>query len=433
MKVAICGIRGIPACYGGFETFAEELALRLVAAGHQVAVYGRSHVIRETDRVYRGIEIRLLPAPRHKYLETPLHSLLSFLDLAVRAIASAIPFRSKWIGSTLWFKHEAGELVDPPDVVLVCNAANSPFIWLLRLVGIPVVINVDGIERKRAKWNALGRLWYRLGERCAVWFASAVVADAEVISKYYRASYGAKSTVIGYGCNPADLKLLDWKLNDHPRLGSDTADAAHALSARPSPLDVGENELLAGWGIRPGRYLLYVSRFEPENNGHVVLEAYAKLPVEIRRQLPLVMVGDAPYATAYKRRLREIAAEGVLFTGFQFGKPYRTLQKGAFLYIQATEVGGTHPALVEAMGYGNCVLANETPENVEVLASAGVFYSRNSSEHLAREIHTLYQDERQVWAFRRAACERATTRFDWAQITTDYLTLFDRIVNGIEK
>ncbi|MCB0325812.1 MAG: glycosyltransferase, partial [Bdellovibrionales bacterium] len=109
-KVALCGIRGIPACYGGFETFAEELCPRLVERGYEVVVYGRSHVISHSEPLYKGVELRLLPAPKHKYLETPVHTIRSFLDL--------------------WRR--------PVDCVLLCNAANSPFIPIARLRGIPV-------------------------------------------------------------------------------------------------------------------------------------------------------------------------------------------------------------------------------------------------------------------------------------------------------
>ena len=114
MKIAICGTRGIPACYGGFETFAEQLATRLVERGHDVVVYGRKHVIDWDQPFYKGVKIRLLGAPRHKYLETPVHALASYVEL----------------------------LRNKVDVVLSCNAANSPFLWVLNLGGMPVAVNL---------------------------------------------------------------------------------------------------------------------------------------------------------------------------------------------------------------------------------------------------------------------------------------------------
>jgi len=134
MKLAILGTRGIPARYGGFETFAEELSRRLAARGHQVTVYCRS---RYPEAFYHGVRLRYLPTIRHKYLDTVVHTFLSTLDLLIRR----------------------------QDVALYCNAANALFTFLPRLLGIPVALNVDGLERKRRKWSWLGRSWYELSER----------------------------------------------------------------------------------------------------------------------------------------------------------------------------------------------------------------------------------------------------------------------------
>src|SRR6185369_10102090 len=181
--------------------------------------------------------------------------------------------------------------------------------------------------------------YYRLGEWCAVKIADAVVADAEVVAAYYRERYAATPVVIPYGGDPTP-------------------------PASPT--------ILERWQLAPGSYVLYVSRLEPENNADVVIRAFRGLHTDAR----LVIVGDAPYADAYKRTLHELSAGDarIVFTGYQFGDAYRMLQRNAACYVQATEVGGTHPALVEAMGAGRCVIANATPENLEVIGDAGLAY-----------------------------------------------------------
>ncbi len=383
LRLAICGIRGIPACYGGFETFAEELSSRLVARGHDVVVYGRRHVISNSfhaqrDTEYRGVDIRLLWAPQRKYLETPVHTLLCLLDL----------------------------LCNPVDVVLVCNAANSPFIWLLRLFGIPVAVNVDGIERLRKKWNVLGRWWYYLGERCSVWFASRVIADAQVIRDYYFKRYRCDACVIPYGFNAGEQAIIASKL----------ASTSFAEQAAGVPTC---QEL----GLTPGRYLLYVSRLEPENNAHVVIEAYNSLPQHLKT-MPLLIVGDAPYAKEYIAMLKRKAGKGVVFAGFRFGPRYAELQLYSYLYVQATEVGGTHPALVEAMGFANCVVANDTPENREVLGDSGLFYEKNNSTSLRLIFEQLLGEESLICNYRQRAFKRATDRYNWEIITDLYERLF---------
>lgn len=359
LRIALLGTRGIPARYGGFETFAEELSTRLARRGYTVEVFCRRFYGSQDDcKSYRGVLLRYAWSVRHKYLETPLHAFFSNLSLV----------RSRC------------------DVALLCNAANSPFAWMIRLLGIPLAINVDGIERERAKWNWLGRLWYLLGERSSVLFASRVIGDAVVIQEYYKERYGCSAVMIPYG----------------------------ATAVRKEP-----GTVLNSFGLTPDNYILYVSRLEPENNALGVIQAYASLTTDV----PLVIVGDAPYAEEYKRSLREAANEKVIFTGYQFAEAYQELQSNCLMYIQATEVGGTHPALIEAMAYGNCVIANGTPENREVLGSAGYIYEKNNFTDLARCIANAMSDPIERGALKVKAKERANQLYDWEKITDQYESL----------
>ncbi len=363
LRIALLGTRGIPARYGGFETFAEELSVRLVDRGHKVTVFGRRRFFSASraPEPYKGIERYESPTIMHKYLETPLHALTSFLCL-------------------LFMQY---------DVVLLCNAANSPFAWLARLKGIPLLINVDGIERRRTKWNMFGKLWYRLGELCSVAFATRIISDAHVIEKYYLRTYGAGCDVITYGAS------------------------AIAMEA---------GALLQKYGLEPGKYLLYVSRLEPENNALGVIEAYCQAGTS----MPLVIVGDAPYAKEYIEKLKRSSNSRVVFTGFQFGANYRELRNHCYLYIQATQVGGTHPALVEAMAYGNCIVANATPEHFEVLGGTGMYYWRNDFVHLAQCLRELVGKPEMVRDYGQAAKQRAEQRYRWEHITDSYEELLRR-------
>lgn len=386
MKIAILGTRGIPARYGGFETFAEELAKRLATAGHDVEVHCRSFLYPEAATGGEGVSVpgvRLifLPAIRTKHLETISHTFFSVLNLTFRALRG-----------------------EAPDVALVCNGANAPIVWILRLLGIPYAINVDGIERKRGKWGRLGALWYLLGEWCSARLSPVVVSDADVIRDYYRQSYGVDSEVITYGFRDSYAGEVEEKLSSgvsSPRI----------------------NEKLAQFGLRSGEYILYVSRLEPENNAHRVIEAYGML----KNPPPLVVVGNAPYASSYIRSLRAISRGDVRFYGFQFGASYELLQLGALLYIQATEVGGTHPALVESMGFGNCVLANQTPENAEVLGESGVLYKFNDSADLAKNLELLLGRRESIQHYRKLARKRVEERYSWENLTRSYLELFSRM------
>lgn len=369
LRIALLGTRGIPARYGGFETFAEQLSTRLVARGHQVTVYGRCRFFGGWGRreSYRGVERRETPTIFHKYLETPLHALTSFLDM----------------------------LFQRCDVMLVCNAANSPLAPILKLKRRPLLINVDGIERNRAKWNSLGKLWYRLGERCSVLLATRLVSDADVIADYYREEYGCESEVIPYGVHP-----------------------------QPRP----PGEVLARFGLQPKGYILYVSRLEPENNALGVIEAYNALAEKDPAIIPLVIVGDAPYATEYKERLKSTACSKVVFTGFQFGEAYEELQSNCRMYVQATEVGGTHPALIESMSYGNCVVANGTPENLEVIGDAARSFPKNDFTELSAIMGELLSDPEQARALGERARARALSMYSWDAVVSKYEALFASLV-----
>ncbi|MBI5289837.1 MAG: glycosyltransferase, partial [Chloroflexi bacterium] len=178
-----------------------------------------------------------------------------------------------------------------------------------------------------------------------------------------------------------------------------------------------------GLGLEPERYVLYVARLEPENNAHKVIEAFEG----VRADLKLAIVGGAPYATEYIERLKSTADGRVKFLGFVYGDGYRALQQSAFCYVQATEVGGTHPALIEAMGYGNCVLAYGTPENREVLGDGGMLF--DSVPDLRAKLQALADDPESRLPYRVRAMERAA-RYSWETVTDQYEALFRDMVAG---
>lgn len=364
MKIAILGTRGIPANYGGFETFAEELSSRLVQRGHEVVVYGRTNNIAHRGPSYRGVRLVLLPTIPRKYFDTVAHTLLSVLHI--------LPRRA--------------------DVILICNAANALFTFLPRLAGKKILLNVDGLERQRRKWNSLGRAWYRLSEWLATFLPHGIVSDAEVIREYYRKRYGRDSWCIPYG---ADAERTETRA------------------------------CLDRLGLEPDGYFLYVSRLEPENNAQMVIEAFER--VETSRKL--VMVGDAPYARQYITRLKATRDSRILFPGAIYGAGYKELQSHAFAYIQATEVGGTHPALIEAMGRGCATLYLNTPENAEVAGEAGVAFEKDAQE-LARKITSLLNNEPLRQRLQASARLRILARYNWETVTTQYEEAFQQLLSG---
>ncbi|MBX3278237.1 MAG: glycosyltransferase [Acidobacteria bacterium] len=360
MKIAILGTRGIPGNYGGFETFAEQLGTRLAARGHNVTVYGRKHYATSAERRYRGVELVILPTIRHKYFDTVVHTFLSVLHAAPRRY----------------------------DVILICNAANSIFAFIPRLFGTPTLVNVDGLERKRKKWNRIGQTYYLISEWLSTFLPTGIVTDAQVIQNYYETRYGKRSEMIAYGAE---------------------------VARRAAP------ERVERFGLEPNRYILYVSRLEPENNAHMVIEAYER----VKTDMPLVIVGGAPYAREYIAQIKQTRDPRIRFPGFVFGEDYRALQQNAYCYVHATEVGGTHPALIEAMGAGNCALTLATPENLEVLGDAGIVYS--SCEELTEKLQRVIKDPKIIQEYRARAMARVIQHYNWEQITDQYEMLLARL------
>jgi glycosyltransferase involved in cell wall biosynthesis len=360
VRFAIVGTRGIPARYGGFETFAEELSTRLVERGHQVTVYGRE---RQAGPIYRGVHLQYLPTIRHKYYDTLAHTFLSTVHL---------------LGSRY-------------DALLYCNAANAVFTWMPRVLGMPVALNVDGLERHRKKWNAVAKSWYRISEWLATWMPNIVVTDAQAIAEYYQEIYRRDSVMIPYGAE----------------LGA-----------------VATRDELQKLGLEPQKYFLYVSRLEPENNGLLVREAFERVATDLK----LALVGDAPYAAEYIAQVRDTRDPRIVIPGAIYGQGYRELGSHCFAYIHATEVGGTHPALIEAMGRGALTLYLDTPENTEVAGGAGLPFTAEDLPRVIEHVLTCSEEERGAW--RARAVERVRARYSWDAVTDAYEKLLKGLARG---
>lgn len=354
------GSRGIPASYSGVETAVENLATRLAQRGHAVTVYCRPHAVTWQGDDYKGVRLIRVPTIRTKFLDTFAHTALCTLHMATRV---------------------------RPDVAVYFIAGNSPFVALARAAAIPTILNVDGLDSQRAKWGPRARLYLRGAEWLSARVANRTVTDARVIQRLYAARFGRASTFIPYG---AEL---------------------------PTPAGT---DFLERYGLQDRRYILLVGRLVPENGVHVLIDAYTRLQTD----LPLVIVGDAPYADAYVAALRRSAGRGVIFTGYLFGEGYRQLLNHPYLFVLASGVGGTHPVLTEAMAAGNCIIVNDHAPNLEVLDDAGLSYDgRAGAPDLARVMRRALDDPTLASDLRPRARTRAQACYSWDSVTDAYEAL----------
>jgi glycosyltransferase involved in cell wall biosynthesis len=254
-----------------------------------------------------------------------------------------------------------------------------------------VALNVDGLERHRRKWNRLAKTWYRASEWLATWMPNVVVTDAQRIAEYYRERYHRDSEMIPYGAESGRVETA---------------------------------EVLAQLGLERRGYFLYVSRMEPENNAVPVRQAFERLETSFK----LAMVGDAPYAAEYIRRVRDTKDPRLVIPGAIYGQGYHELGSHCFAYIHATEVGGTHPALIEAMGRGALTLYLDTPENAEVAGGAGLPFTLDRLTSVLDQALHMPEEERENW--RARAAERVRTRYSWEAVTDAYERLLTRLACG---
>jgi glycosyltransferase involved in cell wall biosynthesis len=274
------------------------------------------------------------------------------------------------------------------DVSCYFNVGNSPLTWIPRLGRQRVVLNVDGLDWKRKKWGPSARAYIRWCERWATRFPHRIITDSRRVQQYYREQYGAGSTYIAYGAVPID--------------------------AAPGPY-------LERFGLEPAHYVLVVGRLVPENCAHHLVEAFAGLATDMR----CAIVGDAPYAAEYIRSLRATRDPRVIFTGYAFGDGYRELLSNAYCFVETSEVGGTHPALLEAMAAGRCAIANDTPENLETLGEAGFSYpGALAGAGLRPVLERLLKDPALVAEHGARARERVRAHYSWDAVTDAYERLF---------
>ncbi len=311
MRIALIGTRGVPARYGGFETCVEEVGSRLAAAGHEVVVY-----CRPTDD---GAE----------QLETFKGMQLVHLPVVRKRSLETLAHTS------LSVLHRT---LRDTDAAIVFNAANAPLLPVIRARGIPVATHVDGLEWQRGKWGPTGQRYYRMAESLAVRWSDALIADAQGIADYYSREFSAETELIAYG----------------------------------APITKPEDAVrIAELDLAPGKYHLVVARFEPENHVLEAVQGY----VASRAELPLVVVGSAPYADEYTAKVYAAADDRVrLLGGVWDQEQLDQLYAHALTYLHGHSVGGTNPSLLRAAGAGAYTLAFDVSFNREVIGDQGEYW-----------------------------------------------------------
>lgn len=360
MKLAILGSRGFPSTYGGYETLVRHLAPYLVSAGHEVTVYCRTR--HHARRSWCADGVRCIATPGHdsKSLSTLTFGMTATLDAGFRRF----------------------------DSILVLNIANGFWFPVLRAARTPFAVNTDGIEWERGKWSRIGRTAFRLGADMTARYANALICDSHAIGAIWKERFGRDSTYIPYGA-----PVLE--------------DIAH--------------DRLDTVGLESGTYLLVVARLAPENNVELTLDALELLGNQAPRA---VIVGSANFDSPIEARLRAMTATGrVSWLGHVDDQRLLTqLWAHCGVYVHGHSVGGTNPALLQALGAGAPTLALDTPFNAEVLPFAEDLYPHDASV-LAERIRSVMGSPSRRADMARRGRSVVAERYSWDGVCGDYMNV----------
>ena len=355
-KLAILGTRGIPARYGGFETFAEEISVRLAERGVDVTVYCAAGV-GDKHSFYKGVGLVYLPSPNIGSLTTVMFDLFC-----------------------LWHARKGY------DIVYMLGYGTSMFCFIPRLWGTKVWINIDGVEWARAKWSGPAKAYFKIMETLAMWIPDRLIADAEGIRQFLhgRHKHMPACNVIPYGAPVIEnLQSMD---------------------------------MLTEWNLQPYKYYLVVCRLEPENHLVEIVEGFTAS----KSTFPLIVVGDHQINTAYVHRLKNVSDRRIQFIGTVYDRnKLQSLRYYCKAYFHGHSVGGTNPSLLEALGCGNIVIAHDNLFNREVAGDLEMYF-RGADEipSLVAVVENMNEGQRSDLSTK--ARERINSRYNWDIVTGMY-------------
>lgn len=275
-----------------------------------------------------------------------------------------------------------------PDAALVMNVANGYWLPLLRLFGIPTAVNVDGIEWQRKKWGTVARSVFKVGGRLTAAFATAVVIDAKAIGQYWMQHYGREGVFIPYGGEPSRIQPVQ------------------------------------PW-LRRRKYVLMVARLVPENS----IEPFLEAAEDLSAQYDIVIVGSAGYKGTIEEKLSALSTRkaSVHWLGHvKDDELLESLWQHSGAYFHGHSVGGTNPALVQAMASGAPIVALDTVYNREVLGDAGIF-ALQTKESIAAQIVEMITNSVEQDRLSALARERAAAEYTWPRVCEAYNLLLSRL------
>ncbi len=323
LRIAFIGGRGVVSKYSGVESYYEQVGAELARLGHELTVYCRNYFTPDIDE-HNGMLIRRLPTIRSKHLETVVHTLLSSLHA----------MKSDY------------------DIVHYHCLGPSLFSFLPRLAGKKTVVTVQGLDWQRAKWGWIAARVLRWGEAASVKLPDATMVVSRTLREYFRVHYQRETFYVPNGAT---------------------------LAPQRPPVQ------LTKWGLVPDKYVLFLGRFSPEKNCHLLINAFERIQTDMK----LVLAGGSSHSDAYVDELRSHESPRIRFLPWVSGANLEELLSHAALFVLPSEIEGLSLALLDAMAAGVCVLTSDIAENREVVEGTGFTFQSGDEADLERMLDVL--------------------------------------------
>jgi glycosyltransferase involved in cell wall biosynthesis len=354
LRVAFIGGRGVVSKYSGIESYYEEVGRRLAERGHEVTIYCRNYFTPPQDGLYNGMKLIRLPTVRSKHLETVVHTLVSTVHALVRRF----------------------------DIAHYHALGPALFSYIPRIMGMKTAVTVQGLDWQRKKWGRLAAAVLRMGEHASVKLPNATMVVSRTLHHWYKKAHESETFYVPNG---------------------------GVLRKKREP------RAILGWGLNPGRYVLFLGRFSPEKGCHLLVDAFERLDTDVQ----LVMAGASSYCDDYSHELRKHASDRIRMLDWVSGDDLDELLTNAMIFVLPSDLEGLSLALLDAMGAGLCVLTSDVPENREVVEEAGFTFKRGDAADLAERLKFLIANPRVREAAGTAAKKRIREQYLWDKIAAD--------------
>ncbi|HUR11418.1 MAG TPA: glycosyltransferase family 4 protein [Flavitalea sp.] len=366
MRIAAFGFRSLPPSNGaaGADKFVLELLPRLVSKGHAVTAYNRKYPDASIDlQEYKGVRIKTFKTVNRKGFDTLIHSLKCTVDIIVNNTA---------------------------DIVHIQNGGNSIWCVFLRMFGKKVFISQDGVDWKRKKWPWYGKIYLKFSSYITAHIPNMVIFDNVIAKNYFEKKFGKSYEFIPFGSEMDDVQE--------------------------------DKTLLERFGLKKNEYYLFVGRFIPDKGLHYLIPAFQKANTNRK----LVLVGGCPNPSPYEKQLHEAASDKIVFTGFVYGDDVNRLMRGAYCYIQPSDVEGLSPVVLSVMGLGVPLIVSDIEENLYAVKDTAIAFRRADIESLKEQIEFADQHTNHILQLGARAKTRALNYFNWQTVTEEHIDVFSK-------